>query len=125
MAVGEARCNLEEMVLRRGKEVVDRKLELLDTRGTRMGTVTVSVSALSALREVDDEAAAAEQVSVKLTKLELTSKDVRAKMRRQAVGVLVDMLGVEDTVMAARDGTSLSFSKDYKVTPGSELHKAI
>ena len=127
VAVGVARCNLEEMILRRGAEVVNRKLELLDTRGTQMGTVTVSVTALTALREVDDEAAASEQISVKLTKLELTSKDAKTKLRRQGggVGVLVDMLGVEDTAMAARDGTSLSFSKDYKVAPGSELRKAI
>ena len=127
VAVGVARCNLEEMILKRGADVVDRKLELLDTRGTQMGTVTVSVAALTALREVDDEAAAAEQISVKLTKLELTSKDAKAKLRRQGggVGVLVDMLGVEDTAMAARDGTTLSFSKDYKVAAGSELRKAI
>ena len=127
VAVGVARCNLEEMILRRGAEVVNRKLELLDTRGTQMGTVTVSVTALTALREVDDEAAAAEQISVKLTKLELTSKDAKTKLRRQGggVGVLVDMLGVEDTAMAAGDGTSLSFSKAYKVAPGSELRKAI
>ena len=129
--VGTTRCSLEEL-LRRNAELTNARLELLDARGMQTGSVTVSVSALVALRRADDEVAASQTLSVRVTKVELTSDDARKKLRRGGgVGVLVDMLGtVEDKAMAKpRDitntGATLDFSKEYQAAPNSALRRAI
>jgi len=129
--IGTTRCSLEDL-LRRNAELSNTRLELLDARGMQTGSVTVSVSALVALRRADDEVAASQTLSVTVTKVELTSDDARKKLRRGGgVGVMVDMLGTaEDRAMAKpRDitntGATLDFSKEYQAAPNSALRKAI
>ena len=120
-------CSVEGR-LRVGRDLRPTPLPLLDAKGAELGKLTCSVTALTALKEIEAESAG-DAVSVALSQLRL-HKPPKSGRRNSNVFVLVDVLGVSEARTSAKqpasDGTaSLGFRQSFATVANGELHSAI